>query len=987
MTDDLSDDDFEQKKEPNWSKFRPHLRYTKDMYERDTRENTQSRDEYLKTQSEIMAYMGKTEEADRAREADKQKAEAGSNRRARKKNEEEELKEVEKSEVKGIRFTESPPYIKFGKMRDYQVRGLNWMIGLYENGINGILADEMGLGKTLQSISILGYLQHYQKISGPHLVIVPKSTLQNWANEFARWCPSLRVEMLNGTKEERANFIKDIVNRGEWDVLLTTYEQVIAEKTPLKKIYFRYLVIDEAHRIKNDQSKLACVLREIRVTNRFLLTGTPLQNNLHELWALLNFLLPDIFGNSEEFDSWFNTKKMGDDKSVITMLHKMLRPFLLRRLKADVEKSLLPKKEITIYVGLSKMQKQWYKKLLTKDIDLLNSSGKGERMRLLNILMQLRKCTNHPYLFDGAEPGPPYTTDQHIVDNSGKLKVLDQLLTKLNQNGDRVLIFSQMTTVLDIIEDYCIWKGHGYCRLDGSTAHEDRTQRIDDYNRPGSDKFIFMLSTKAGGLGINLMTANIVIIYDSDWNPQNDLQAMDRAHRIGQKKQVIVYRLIAQETIDERILQRAEMKKRLDSVIIQQGRLVDQSKKLEKDEILNMIRHGASKIFAGDMEDDNLEIDIDKILAEAEEKTQAAVAELDKTGESIMNKFSLDEIESINVYDYEGENWKGKQKGEQIVQQWIEPPKRERKANYAVDQYFKEALRVTSEPKAQKAPRPPRQPDVRDYQFFPPDLFELLDREVQIFRKQVNYKVPLDNTLENPKKAQKEAQQKIDDAVELTEEEQAAREEMLTQGFTNWSKRDFNAFIRGSEKYGRGDLKGISQEVEGKTIEEITEYHAVFWERYKELTDYERIINVITKGEERIEKKVRMKKALAQKVSNYQKPEIQLKISPSFSSMLKNKKYIEDEDRFLVCKLNEIGMDTENVYDIIKQMIRHEPRFRFDWFFRSRTSTELQRRCSTLLTVIEREINGTEPEKSQKRGAGDKKKAEGGAKKAKKEAA
>ena len=250
MTDDLSDDDFEQKKEPNWSKFRPHLRYTKDMYERDTRENTNNRDEYLKTQSEIMAYMGKTEEADRAREADKQKTEAGSNRRARKKNEEEELKEVEKSEVKGVRFTESPPYIKFGKMRDYQVRGLNWMIGLFENGINGILADEMGLGKTLQSISILGYLQHYQKISGPHLVIVPKSTLQNWANEFARWCPSLRVIMLNGTKEERANFIKDTVNRGEWDVLLTTYEQVIAERTPLKKIYFRYLVIDEAHRIK-----------------------------------------------------------------------------------------------------------------------------------------------------------------------------------------------------------------------------------------------------------------------------------------------------------------------------------------------------------------------------------------------------------------------------------------------------------------------------------------------------------------------------------------------------------------------------------------------------------------------------------------------------------------------------------------------------------------------------------------------------------------
>lgn len=291
-------------------------------------------------------------------------------------------------------------------------------------------------------------------------------------------------------------------------------------------------------------SKLSQVLREMKVTNRFLLTGTPLQNNLHELWALLNFLLPDIFDSAENFDDYFNIKKMNDDSDVVTRLHTMLRPFLLRRLKADVEKSLLPKKEITLFSGMTKMQKEWYKKLLTKDIDLLNSSGKGERMRLMNILMHLRKCTNHPYLFDGAEPGPPYTTDQHIVDNCGKMRVLDKLLTKLKANGDRVLIFSQMTTVLDIIEDYCLWKNYKYCRLDGSTAHSDRTERIDAYNAPGSEKFIFMLSTKAGGLGINLMTANIVIIYDSDWNPQNDLQAMDRAHRIGQKKQVVVYRYL-----------------------------------------------------------------------------------------------------------------------------------------------------------------------------------------------------------------------------------------------------------------------------------------------------------------------------------------------------------------------------------------------------------------------------------------------------------
>ena len=512
----------------------------------------------------------------------------------------------------------------------------------------------MGLGKTLQSISILGYLKHYQKIQGPHLVIVPKSTLQNWKNEFTRWCPSLEVLVFNGTKQERLDLIKNKVNKCEMNVLLTTYEQVINDKTPLKKIYWRYLIIDEAHRLKNEMSKLSLVLREMRVTNRLLLTGTPLQNNLKELWSLLNFLLPDIFGSSEEFDDFFNIKKMNDDSDVVSRLHRMLRPFMLRRIKAEVEKSLLPKKEITLLSGMTTMQKQWYKKLLTKDIDLLNSAGKGQRMRLMNILMHLRKCTNHPYLFDGAEPGPPYTTDQHIVDNAGKMRVLDKLLEKLKANGDRVLIFSQMTTVLDIIEDYCLWKNYKYCRLDGQTAHDDRTQRIDEFNKPGSEKFVFMLSTKAGGLGINLMTANIVIIYDSDWNPQNDLQAMDRAHRIGQKKQVIVYRLITGDTIDERILERAEIKKRLDSVVIQQGRLVDQNKKLGQEEMLQMIRHGAAKIFTDELANDDGEIDIDKILEKAEEESLKKQKQLDKLGETAEKKFTLDEIESISVYDYEG---------------------------------------------------------------------------------------------------------------------------------------------------------------------------------------------------------------------------------------------------------------------------------------------------------------------------------------------
>ncbi len=460
-------------------------------------------------------------------------------------------------------------------MRDYQIRGLNWMISLFQSGINGILADEMGLGKTLQTISLIGYMKHFRSRGRPHLVIVPKSTLQNWVNEFKRFCPTVKVQCMKGLAEERNDFVKNILpDESVWDVVVISYESVLAEKAALKKIDWRYLIIDEAHRIKNDESKLSLVVRSFNSENRLLITGTPLQNNLHELWALLNFLVPDVFNSDEDFTDIFDMEKcLGEDSSIVTKLHAVLKPFLLRRLKSEVEKRLLPKIETKLYVGLSTMQRQWYTKILMKDIDLLNTtSNKADKMRLLNILMQLRKCCNHPYLFDGAEPGPPYTTEQHIVQNCGKMVLLDKLLTRLKQQGSRVLIFTQMTKVLDILEDYCLWKGHQYCRLDGNTSHDLRQESINAYNEPNSEKFIFMLSTRAGGLGINLATADVVILYDSDWNPQADLQAMDRAHRIGQTKQVKVFRLITDNTVEERIIERAEMKLHLDHVVIQQGK-------------------------------------------------------------------------------------------------------------------------------------------------------------------------------------------------------------------------------------------------------------------------------------------------------------------------------------------------------------------------------------------------------------------------------
>ena len=194
---------------------------------------------------------------------------------------------------------------------------------------------------------------------------------------------------------------------------------------------------------------------------------------MHELWALLNFLLPEVFSSAEDFDEWFNTNSCLGDDSMVARLHGVLKPFLLRRLKADVEKSLLPKKEVKIFIGMSKMQRDWYTKILMKDIDIVNGAGKIEKMRLQNILMQLRKCCNHPYLFDGAEPGPPYTTDEHIIDNASKLSVLDKLLPKLQEQGSRVLIFTQMARVLDILEDYCWFRNHSYCRYSNFSLYND----------------------------------------------------------------------------------------------------------------------------------------------------------------------------------------------------------------------------------------------------------------------------------------------------------------------------------------------------------------------------------------------------------------------------------------------------------------------------------------------------------------------------------
>ena len=897
----------------------------------------------------------------------------GARAERRRRTEQEEDAELLKDEKRGGQaqtvFRESPSFIHNGKMRDYQVSGLNWLVGLHENGIAGILADEMGLGKTLQTISFLGYLRHFCDITGPHLIVVPKSTLDNWKREFTMWTPEVNVLVLQGAKEERHQLINERLVDEDFDVCITSYEMILREKSHLKKFAWAYIIIDEAHRIKNEQSSLAQIIREFRSRNRLLITGTPLQNNLHELWALLNFLLPDVFGDSEAFDQWFSNQD-ADQDTVVQQLHRVLRPFLLRRVKSDVEKSLLPKKELNLYVGMSEMQIKWYKKILEKDIDAVNgASGKREsKTRLLNIVMQLRKCCNHPYLFEGAEPGPPYTTDEHLVYNAGKMVMLDRILDRMKKQGSRVLIFSQMSRVLDILEDYCVFRGHKYNRIDGSTAHEDRITSIDEYNKPGSEKFVFLLTTRAGGLGINLTSADIVILFDSDWNPQADLQAMDRAHRIGQTKQVIVFRFVTEQAIEEKVLERAAQKLRLDKLVIQQGRAQQAAKAAaSKDELVQMIQHGAEKVFetkgaTGPLADksDLTDDDIDAILKHGEERTAALNARYEKLGIDELQNFT-----SENAYEWNGEDYT-KNARKEIGINWINPSKRERKEqSYSMDKYYRQALATggrTADTKP-KAPRAPKQVQIHDYQFFPAQLQDLQDRETAWFRKEIGYKVPLGDQ-EDMDDDEKEAnraleQREIDDATPLTEAELAEKTRLSEDGFPEWNRRDFQQFINGSAKYGRHNYSGISAEVDGKNEKEIKEYAKVFWQRYKELADYPKYIANIEAGEEKTKKLNHQRKMLRKKMDMYRVPLQQLKLNYSVSTTNK-KVYTEEEDRFLLVMMDKHGIDGEGIHDRIRDEIRESPIFRFDWFFLSRTPVEISRRCATLLTTVAREFESGE---------------------------
>jgi DNA helicase INO80 len=653
------------------------------------------------------------------------------------------------------------PKMLMCQLKNYQLKGLNWLVNLYEQGINGILADEMGLGKTVQAVALMAYLAESQNIWGPFLVVAPASTLHNWQQEIARFLPNFRVLPYWGTAKDRQilrkSWSKLYTKDPPFHVLITSYQLVVVDEKYFQRVKWQYMVLDEAQAIKSSSSLRWKTLLGFNCRNRVLLTGTPIQNSMQELWALLHFIMPTLFDSHDEFSEWFSKdieshaeNKGSLNEHQLRRLHMILKPFMLRRIKKHVQHELGEKIEKEVFCELNARQRRMYNALrekisLSELLQKVSSMNETDGMdSLMNLVVQFRKVCNHPELFERAEVVSPvafnahattssiqregdnlylgytcrshvrlglpklvveesdvfsftptaeysvrdaylrhwmnlhshvkdstmdhpmlricppmepcdaldrlmsgdlagfkgalsmsplymekvvsplvelmcnsyhlttfmqtymsspiikgaldpvlrnvdmdessclvplsswYTTGsprvilpsiQHLLLDSGKLQVLDQLLTRLKSEGHRVLIYFQMTKMIDLMEEYLTYRQHSYLRLDGSSTIADRRDMVSDW-QTRDDMFVFLLSTRAGGLGINLTAADTVIFYDSDWNPTVDQQAMDRAHRLGQTKQVTVYRLITRGTIEERILIRAKQKDEIQKVVI-----------------------------------------------------------------------------------------------------------------------------------------------------------------------------------------------------------------------------------------------------------------------------------------------------------------------------------------------------------------------------------------------------------------------------------
>ncbi|XP_054712888.1 chromodomain-helicase-DNA-binding protein Mi-2 homolog isoform X2 [Uloborus diversus] len=563
------------------------------------------------------------------------------------------------------KYDRQPPYVDAtgNELHPYQLEGVNWLRFSWAHGTDTILADEMGLGKTIQTIVFLYSLYKEGHCRGPFLVSAPLSTIINWEREFETWAPDFYVVTYIGDKDSRAvirehefSFEEGAVRGSKFGktcrikkdvpikfhVLLTSYELVCIDTTMLGSIEWQVLVVDEAHRLKNNQSKFFKILNAYKINYKLLLTGTPLQNNLEELFHLLNFLNSNRFNDLQGFLNEFADLAKEEQ---VKKLHDLLGSHLLRRLKADVLKNIPAKSEFIVRVDLAAMQKKYYKFILTRNFEALNAKGGGHQVSLLNIMMDLKKCCNHPYLFPAAAQEAPKLSNgayegSNLIKACGKLLLLQKMLRKLNDEGHRVLIFSQMTKMLDILEDFLEAEHYKYERIDGGITGSQRQEAIDRFNAPGAPQFAFLLSTRAGGLGINLATADTVVIYDSDWNPHNDIQAFSRAHRIGQSNKVMIYRFVTRASVEERITQVAKKKMMLTHLVVRPG-LGSRSNTMSKQELDDILRFGTEQLFKDDEgKEDTIHYD-SKAIDELLDRTQEGIEQKELWANDYLSSFKV----------------------------------------------------------------------------------------------------------------------------------------------------------------------------------------------------------------------------------------------------------------------------------------------------------------------------------------------------------
>ena len=522
--------------------------------------------------------------------------------------------------AKHMKMQSQPRNLTGGELMKYQLEGLNWLYYQWHKQHNVILADEMGLGKTIQVIGFLATLQLHG--CWPFLIVVPNATCANWRREIKLWAPSLRVVTYFGSAEAKKLASKhELFHPTTKDlkchIVVTSYDA--AQEDDFRRVFrgvnWIGLVVDEGQRLKNDKNLLYGALNNLKIPFKLLLTGTPLQNNARELFNLLQFLDDGIDAQAMELEYENLTKDN------VPRLHELIRPFFLRRTKAQVLDFLPAMAQIIIPVSLTVVQKKLYKSILAKNKDLIRAIFGGgtrlqktERANLNNILMQLRKCLCHPFVYNRdieEKSSNPIVSHRNLVDASSKLRLLEIMLPKLQERGHRVLIFSQFLDMLDIVEDFLDGLGLFYQRLDGSLNSLQKQKRIDEFNAPDSTLFAFLLSTRAGGVGINLATADTVIILDPDFNPHQDIQALSRAHRIGQKKKVLVFQLTTRSTAEEKIMQIGKKKMALDHVLIESMDAEDHGDK----DIESMLRYGADALFQDESEDIRYDSQsVDKLL-------------------------------------------------------------------------------------------------------------------------------------------------------------------------------------------------------------------------------------------------------------------------------------------------------------------------------------------------------------------------------------